>query len=84
VGLPLLLSGAEGGSARAARDFVDRLRAAVGVPIEMLDERFTSLLAERTIRELGVGRKKRQRKDKIDEIAAVILLQGYLQMNRTM
>jgi putative Holliday junction resolvase len=43
------------------------------------DERFTSSIAEQTIRDMGMGKKKRQDKGKIDEIAAIILLQSYLQ-----
>jgi putative Holliday junction resolvase len=78
VGFPLTLKGEEGDAARIVQRFVDVLRNHVGVSVELVDERFTSSIAERTIRELGVSRKKRRDKGKIDEIAAVILLQGYL------
>jgi putative holliday junction resolvase len=80
VGLPLTLAGQEGDSARKALAFAEKLRAAIGVPVEMLDERFTSSMAEQTIRDMGIGRKKRRDKSRIDEIAAVILLQDYLNM----
>lgn len=46
VGLPLSLDGREYGQARAARAFATRLRAAVDVPVELVDERFTSRLAD--------------------------------------
>jgi putative Holliday junction resolvase len=78
VGLPLTLRGEEGASAEMVRKFVIQLRELVSTPVVLVDERFTSSMAEQTIRDLGVGRKKRQDKGKVDEIAAVILLQGYL------
>ena len=46
VGLPLSLDGREHGQARAARAFAARLRAAVDVPVELFDERFTTKLAD--------------------------------------
>lgn len=82
VGYPLTLKGEEGDAARMVHRFVEVLRDRVSVPVELVDERFTSSIAERTIRELGVSRKKRRDKGKIDEIAAVILLQGYLDSTR--
>ena len=78
VGLPLTLRGEHGSSAEMVSKFVDTLRQASDRPVELIDERFTSSIAERTIREMGVGKKKRRDKGKIDEIAAVILLQGFL------
>lgn len=78
VGLPLTLKGEQGASALAVRHFVTRLEAACGLPVEMIDERFTSSLATQAIRDMGVGRKKRREKGKVDEIAAIILLQGFL------
>ena len=78
VGLPLTLHGDHGSSANMVTAFVERLTAAIAQPVELVDERFTSSIAERTIREMGVGKKKRRDKGKVDEIAAVILLQGYL------
>lgn len=82
VGLPLTLRGEEGASAELVQKFVKTLRERVDIPVELMDERFTSSLAEQAIRDMGVGRKKRREKGKIDEIAAVILLQGYLDSPR--
>lgn len=82
VGLPLQLSGDEGDSARRARAFADALRQQLAIPIDLVDERFTSSLATQAIRDMGVGRKKRREKAKVDEIAAIILLQGVLDSGR--
>ncbi|MCB2206151.1 Holliday junction resolvase RuvX [bacterium] len=78
VGLPLTLRGEHGGSAEMVTKFVDQLRKVIDKPVHLIDERFTSTIAERTIREMGVGKKKRREKGKVDEIAAIVLLQGYL------
>jgi putative holliday junction resolvase len=86
VGLPLTLRGEAGDSATAVRAFVAALAARLAsedlpVPVDELDERFTSRIASQTIRDLGVGREKRKQKGKVDEIAAVVLLQDYLSMS---
>lgn len=78
VGLPLTLQGLDGDTTRLVRAFVEKLSAQVPVPVVFLDERFTSSIATQTIRDMGVGRKKRRDKGKVDEIAAIILLQDYL------
>ncbi len=78
IGLPLTLRGEHGSSAEMVEKFADQLREAVPQPVHLIDERFTSSIAERTIRDMGVGKKKRRDKGKIDEIAAIVLLQGYL------
>lgn len=78
IGLPLTLRGEHGSSAAMAEKFADQLREAVTQPVHLIDERFTSSIAERTIRDMGVGKKKRRDKGKVDEIAAIVLLQGYL------
>ena len=80
VGMPLTLKGEAGESAKEVEAFIAKLREATPIEIFAVDERFTSVLAADTIRSLGVGKKKREKeKGKIDEIAAVHLLQGYLQ-----
>ena len=78
IGLPLTLKAEFGDSARMVDRFRIELAGKVSIPIETVDERFTSTIAEQTIRDMGVGKKKRRNKGKIDEIAAIILLQGYL------
>lgn len=79
VGLPLTLRGEIGATASAVLEFAERLRRDCGVPVETFDERFTSSLAEDTMRRAGARRSRRRQKGKVDEIAAVILLQDYLQ-----
>lgn len=82
IGLPLTLAGTEGKMATLVHAFAGQLRAASGLPVHLLDERFTSSLAAQAIRDMGVGKKKRRDKGKVDEIAAVILLQGFLDTAR--
>jgi putative holliday junction resolvase len=81
VGLPLSLSGAEGQAALAAREFAGRLAAAVGVPVRLVDERLSTVDATRTLRDAGLAG-KRQR-GVIDQAAAVIILQGALDQERS-
>ena len=78
IGLPKRLDGRDTHATELVRAFVEKLKRVVDIPIVCWDERFTSLLAEQTIRELGVGKKKRSEKAKVDELAAVHLLQHYL------
>lgn len=81
VGLPTSLSGrAESASARMARDWAAQLAALVDVPIELADERLTTLAATAAMR--ASGRSAKQSRDLIDQAAAVALLQGYLDARR--
>lgn len=80
VGLPLSLDGREGPSARAARSFGDMVAEATGVTVEYHDERFTSVTAEDALISGGMTRKKR--KEKRDQVAAAVMLQGYLDARR--
>jgi len=75
VGLPLRLDGSRGDAAEAAERFA-RLLSSGGLPVEMWDERLTSVEAERQMRELG--ERTRGRKGKVDARAAAVLLQSYL------
>ena len=77
VGLPLHLDGRPGDTAAAARKFAAAVADATGLPVEMLDERWTSREAERALRESQPRRGKRQRA-KLDAAAAAILLRTYL------
>ncbi len=63
--------------------FVNRLRKILpDVPVELVDERFTSVLAHRTLLEGGLKKKVRQDKALVDEISATIILQSYLEAKR--
>ncbi|MBN2383330.1 Holliday junction resolvase RuvX [bacterium] len=76
LGLPLNMNGSQSEIGREVEHLADRLRREASVPIELWDERLTSQLAEQT---LIYGRTRRaKRKQKIDQLAAVLLLQNYL------
>lgn len=77
VGLPRTLAGREGASVAMARAYADRLAPLVApVPVELVDERLTTVLAERALS--GAGVRGRSRRAVVDQAAAVALLQGVL------
>jgi putative Holliday junction resolvase len=76
MGNPLHMSGREGRQVEYTREFAERLTAATGVPVEYWDERLTSVQAERMLRESGISIQKRAQA--VDQVAAVILLESYL------
>jgi putative Holliday junction resolvase len=76
LGLPLNMDGSEGPSARMARAFADRLRAGLGVPVELQDERLSTFEAESRLRERGLS--AREMKGRVDAEAAAVILQGWL------
>ena len=79
-GLPLGLNGQENEQTAKTREFIDKLQQVCDVPIEYLDERFTTLSAERVLIEGNVRRENR--KKVIDKVAATIILQNYLDRKR--
>ncbi|MHB1924325.1 MAG: Holliday junction resolvase RuvX [Acidimicrobiales bacterium] len=81
VGLPLSLSGAAGPAARAVLAEVEEIRARVGVPVEVRDERFSTVVATRSLRQAGGGRAvraARRRTGAVDSAAAAVFLQSWL------
>jgi putative Holliday junction resolvase len=72
VGLPLNMDGSEGESAAAARAFAEALGAATGLPVSLQDERLTSREAAQ----------KGARKERLDQAAACLILQGFLDAKR--
>jgi putative Holliday junction resolvase len=76
VGLPTSLGGHEGDSASAARDLAAEIGTILDVPVELVDERFTSRMAESVLLEAGM--KRRDRKETVDKVAAAIILQTFL------
>ena len=80
VGLPRTLAGREGPAAEAARVFVAALEPAVGVAVELSDERLTTVVASRRMRESG--RSARKQRSVIDQVAAAGILQGWLDTHR--
>ena len=76
VGLPLLMSGERGTAAESAQRFADALSSRTGLPVDTYDERLTSALSERRLREVGV--KTGHARARVDQGAAVALLESFL------
>ena len=79
VGLPKNMNNTIGERAEACRDFADKLERRTGLPVIMWDERLTTVSADNVLKECGVRRENR--KAVVDKIAAVFILQGYLDSN---
>jgi len=77
--LPINMDGTEGERALATREFADKLHEISGLPIAFIDERLTSVSAERMLIEADVRRENR--KKVIDKVSATIILQSYLDRN---
>ena len=80
VGLPLNMDGTEGPRAEATRRFVDALTQVLGLPVELWDERLSTVAAQRTLLEADLSRAKRR--EVIDQMAAQFILQGWLDARR--
>jgi putative Holliday junction resolvase len=76
VGQPLHMDGRAGTQAENAQDFAAGLHRHLGLPVEMWDERLTTAEAQRVLKMSGVSLNKRRQA--VDQMAAVILLQSYL------
>lgn len=81
VGLPVNMNGSEGDRAERCRRFADMLEKETGIKTVMYDERRTTILAHGFMNETGTRGKKR--KDSIDTLSAQIILQSYLDRNRS-
>jgi putative Holliday junction resolvase len=80
LGLPLDPEGNEGTAARSARAFAERLRAALPVPVEMIDESFSTVEAEEVLLQADLSRARR--KQVIDRLAAAVILQRWLDQKK--
>ena len=80
VGLPIHMSGRSGKAAESARAFARSLEEATEKPVEMMDERWTSLEAERSLRD--APRAKKREKGNVDAIAATLLLRTWLEQRQ--
>ena len=81
VGLPLLMSGERGARARDAEAVAALLERELALPVDLWDERLTTVQAERALREgTGSGAERRRR---VDAVAAAVLLQSYLDAGRS-
>lgn len=83
LGLPTQTNGQPSENQQRVRQFAASLAKLLpGIPVEFHDERFTSVLAHRTMIDGGLGRKRRQDKALVDEISATIILQSYMESRR--
>lgn len=76
MGLPLNMDDTEGDRAAKTRDFAEKLKLRVAVPIEFTDERLTTMEAEEILDQSGIPRS--EQKKVIDQVAAQLLLEQYL------
>lgn len=81
VGLPRTLRGTEGAAAEAARAYAGDLAAAVAIPVRMVDERLTTVSAHQAMH--ASGRSGRRHRSVVDQVAAVMILQSALDLERS-
>ncbi|HEU5401413.1 MAG TPA: Holliday junction resolvase RuvX [Terriglobales bacterium] len=81
VGLPLRMSGQEGTQAEKMREFVGVLEKEFGLPVHLMDERLTSVEANRVLRESEMSIRKRA--GAVDRLAAVLILQNFLELQKS-
>lgn len=83
IGLPKQMNYEDSENAERVKSFVQSFKKQFpDIPIEFVDERFTSVLAQRTMLDGGLKKKDRQNKSLVDEISATIILQSYLENKR--
>ena len=76
VGMPKNMNGTKGDRAEKTEEFVEKMKAVIDLPVTIWDERLSTVMAARQLIAADVSRKKR--KGVIDKMAAVVILQGYL------
>ena len=76
VGLPRHMNGSVGASAQEASSFAEKIKALVPCEVGTWDERLSTIAAQRALRE--AGKSSRQMREYVDQVAAQMLLQGYL------
>ncbi|MEP6751139.1 MAG: Holliday junction resolvase RuvX [Candidatus Dormiibacterota bacterium] len=80
VGLPKRLDGSRGPEAKAAEELATAIRAESGLPVEMVDERLTTVAAERSL--IAGGMRREKRRLSVDRVAATLMLQAHLDRRR--
>ena len=80
VGLPLHMNGQAGPEAEAAKGFAAKLAESLSIPVDLMDERLTTAEAQRVLR--AGGKSGRKRREKVDAVAASIILRSYLEKQR--
>lgn len=78
MGLPLTPRGEDSEWTRTVREVGEALARRTGLPVHFVDERYTSVQAERAVRGVGLPKGKREQKERIDAAAAVLILQSWL------
>ncbi len=78
LGLPKNMNNTEGERVELTLEFMEKLERRTGLPVTTWDERLTTVAADRAMMEAGIRRE--ERKEHVDKIAAVFILQGYLDM----
>ncbi|MBO6537746.1 MAG: Holliday junction resolvase RuvX [Balneolaceae bacterium] len=82
VGWPLTTQGEEGKATNRVNEFINRLKKQFpDIPIKKMDERYTSVEAKDLMMQSGVSKKKRREKERVDRIAAALILQRYMESN---
>lgn len=81
VGVPRTMSGADGPQAKEVKDYAKVLAQDLSMPLTYWDERFTTVIAERSL--ISGGRSRKQRRMEVDAAAAAVMLQGYLDFQAT-
>jgi putative Holliday junction resolvase len=76
VGLPKNMNGTVGERAEQCAAFAEQLERAAGIPVRLFDERLTTVAAERLL--IAADMRRKRRKQVVDEVAATLLLQSYL------
>ena len=82
VGLPLDLSGCESDWSREVREIARKLGAHLELPVHLIDERMSSVQAKQAVRGIGLPRRKREERERVDSAAAAIILQRWLDQRR--
>jgi putative Holliday junction resolvase len=80
VGLPVNMSGKVTAAAQSAKEETEQLRAALGIPVHLHDERLTTVTADRSLMEMEMKADARRRV--VDKVAAAVMLQAYLDHRR--
>ena len=80
LGLPKNMNATEGIRAELSYEFKEKLERRTGLPVVMWDERLTTVAADKAMMEAGIRRE--HRKEHVDKIAAVFILQGYLDFRK--
>ena len=82
VGMPINLKGHKGKKAEEVAHFVERLKVETGCDVVVWDERFTSTIAQQTLRDMGTTKRQRRDRGRIDAMAAALILQSFLDSTR--